>query len=290
MTKANALLLGLLLVTAPLLGGERPTEANAPEPAEAKAGGRAWIGVWLGDAVDGGVQVLAVVPGGPAESAGVRAGDVILAVDDRAAPGQSDLGSLLARRAPGDEVTLELLREGKTVQAELHAGHWNDRPTDGMFGAPPAPEPPPTIASRLRWRLGGALGIGAAEMTPELRRHFGAPVDAGVLVTGVADDSVAASAGLEVGDVVVDVGGEPVRAPRDIEDGTIRWSDDGTMRVRVIRDGSSRELSLAVKRTAHAAPGAVPKEAIRRSLRLEIERLQRRIEELQRTIDELGDD
>ena len=52
----------LLLATAAAAG----TQAQAPDDAGVdEHAGDAWLGIWLGDAVDGGVQVLAIVPGGP---------------------------------------------------------------------------------------------------------------------------------------------------------------------------------------------------------------------------------
>ncbi len=59
---------------------------------------------------------------------------------------------------------------------------------------------------------GGYLGVTLTELTPELRTHFGAPEEAGVLVSKVLEDSPAARAGLQVGDVISAVDGEAVGA------------------------------------------------------------------------------
>ena len=60
--------------------------------------------------------------------------------------------------------------------------------------APPAPRAP--RAPRLS---GGYLGVELVDLTPELREHFGAPRDVGVMVGRVEPGSPAARAGLEVG-------------------------------------------------------------------------------------------
>lgn len=65
------------------------------------------------------------------------------------------------------------------------------------------------ILDRLADR--GYLGVHLLELTPELRRHFGAPEDRGILVSRVAPDSPAAAAGVEVGDLIVSADGTPVR-------------------------------------------------------------------------------
>jgi C-terminal processing protease CtpA/Prc len=85
---------------------------------------------------------------------------------------------------------------------------------------------------------GGFLGVSTTELTPELRRHFGAPEEAGVLVAKVVDDSAAANAGVLVGDVLTAVGGESVastggllRTVSKLEPGTAvdleLWRDGG---------------------------------------------------------------
>ncbi len=56
----------------------------------------------------------------------------------------------------------------------------------------------------------GFLGVEASSLTPELRSHFGAPEDAGVILSRVLADSAAQAAGLAVGDVVTRVDGEEI--------------------------------------------------------------------------------
>jgi len=56
----------------------------------------------------------------------------------------------------------------------------------------------------------GYLGVGLVALTPELRAHFGAPEDAGLMVSRVEADSPAAGAGIAVGDILIAAGGEPV--------------------------------------------------------------------------------
>ena len=53
----------------PATVAEEPDEPSAP-----------WMGVFLGDAVDGGVQIVALVPGGPAQAGGLQRGDVLVRV------------------------------------------------------------------------------------------------------------------------------------------------------------------------------------------------------------------
>ncbi len=54
----------------------------------------------------------------------------------------------------------------------------------------------------------GFLGVETSSLTPELRQHFGVPDDAGLMISRVVENSAAAKAGLEVGDIVTRVDGE----------------------------------------------------------------------------------
>lgn len=63
---------------------------------------------------------------------------------------------------------------------------------------------------------GGFLGVELTPLTPELRSHFGVPEGAGVMVGKVMPDSPAARAGLAVGDVVTEVGGETVTSAGEL--------------------------------------------------------------------------
>ena len=103
--------------------------------------------------------------------------------------------------------------------------------------------------SRLHLRHGGGafLGVQLSELTPELRTHFGVPEDAGVMVGKLVDGSPAFRAGLEVGDIVTAVDGEPVasssalaRAIRDHEDGD-------TVVLEVWRDGRVQKISATLE-------------------------------------------
>ena len=83
---------------------------------------RAYLGVRIGDASSG-VYVGAVTPGGPADRAGIRAGDVITAVDGKATPDTGALATVLAGLQPGQTVDVQLTRAaGTTTTVSLTLG------------------------------------------------------------------------------------------------------------------------------------------------------------------------
>jgi membrane-associated protease RseP (regulator of RpoE activity) len=91
----------------------------------------------------------------------------------------------------------------------------------------------------------GYIGVRPIGMTPELREHFGAPKDEGVLVGSVEADSPAAKAGLEVGDIITAVGGEPVESPRELAR-LVRRRAGETLRFEIVRNRSAKTLSVTV--------------------------------------------
>ncbi len=69
----------------------------------------------------------AVVPGSPADDAGIREGDIIVKVNDQAIDGDHPLDATLSEYAPGDTVTIELLRGGESTTVQLTLGTRPDR-------------------------------------------------------------------------------------------------------------------------------------------------------------------
>ncbi|HXT21545.1 MAG TPA: PDZ domain-containing protein [Thermoanaerobaculia bacterium] len=88
----------------------------------------------------------------------------------------------------------------------------------------------------------GFLGVDLLELTPELRRHFQAGDDAGVLVAHVESGSPAANAGLAVGDVLVSIDGKPVKSSWSLRDLIAPRKAGDEVTLSVVRDGARREL------------------------------------------------
>ncbi|HKK00771.1 MAG TPA: ChaN family lipoprotein [Desulfuromonadales bacterium] len=87
------------------------------------------LGVYLDDA-GGNVTVRGVVPGSPAQKAGMRAGDVIKGFDGKAVHNAFDLIWALRQKHPGDEATLAIEREGKKLGATAHFPAAARKPAD----------------------------------------------------------------------------------------------------------------------------------------------------------------
>ena len=174
---------------------------------------RAWLGVYIQDIPAGmetrfgvsagqGVLVSDVVPGGPAAQAGIKAGDVITAIAGRAVGTTNDLQLEVMYRAVGEKVTVSILRDGVPIAVDVVLG---ERPEEVASSSPAAaPE-----QGREKF------GLTVQAITPELAAQYSLRRTTGVVVTKVASGSRAYWAGIEVGDVIVEVNREPVESISD---------------------------------------------------------------------------
>jgi serine protease Do len=98
------------------------------EAMEAEAGprsGRAWVG-FFPQAFDGGVIITGVVEGGPADRAGITRGDLVLSLDGQTVSSLRELYGALWRKAPGESVGLQILRDSAIRVVEVASGDRDD--------------------------------------------------------------------------------------------------------------------------------------------------------------------
>jgi len=154
----------------------------------------------LGWARSSGAVVQDITPGSPAERAGLRPYDVIVAIDGHAVANGDELIGLVASRQPGENVTLEVARDQRSFSALLKLAERPAGPRGGTAAAAPA----------ARQGL-PRLGMSARELDRDTARRMGAPDGLrGVVVWRVDAVSAAADAGVERGDVILEIGRQPV--------------------------------------------------------------------------------
>ncbi len=122
--------------------------------------------------------------------------------------------------------------------------------------APPAASPPPLPAAapmparapRAPRISGGYLGIELVDLTPELREHFGAGRETGVMVGRVEPASPAARAGLEVGDIVTRIGSDAVHDSWGFSGEVTAREGGESLELTVVRDRRVRQLVATLER------------------------------------------
>jgi len=150
-----------------------------------------------------GALVADVTPGGPASKAGIARGDVIVRWGDRRVQHSRELPLMVALTPPGTRVPVAVVREGR------------ERTVDVTVDRMPAEE---RRESRAPSRGGSleAWGLAVAALGRDDARRLGVKPGSGVIVTDVAEGSPADEAGVEPGDVVVEVNRRAVRSPADL--------------------------------------------------------------------------
>jgi serine protease Do len=146
-----------------------------------------------------GALVSQVVPGGPADKAGIEQGDVIVSFDGRMVDDSKDLPRIVASTTVGKTVTVKLLRDGKEVEGQAKVGEMEEENTTETEQSPIHP----------------SLGVTVQNLTPQIARELGLKKSAGVVVTGVEPGSPAAEASIQTGDVIQAVNRKPVRNVED---------------------------------------------------------------------------
>lgn len=162
-----------------------------------------------------GAIVTELDAGGPAARAGVREGDVIVAMDGRPIARASDLAHELGRRRPGEPVQIRVLRDGRPRDIGVVLDTLPSRDDDDHPAGPP----------RER-RAARAAGLRTSDAD-----GGGARVEAVDPDTTAADD-------LRPGDVVVEIDRRPVKSAADLADRLIAARRPGTVLLRVRRAGS----------------------------------------------------
>jgi putative serine protease PepD len=89
---------------------------------EVTASGRAFLGVRVATLLGGGVLVSSVDSGGPADRAGIKKGDLIVAVDKTPVASTDELAAVLAQIKPGATIAVKVVRDGKALTLDVKVG------------------------------------------------------------------------------------------------------------------------------------------------------------------------
>ncbi len=165
-----------------------------------------------------------LTPGGPAEKAGLKTGDVIRKLNGNTIEDANQLTAMVTNLTPGTVATLDILRDGQPITIKVTLG---ERPSD--------------LAARVGAGGGveeGALrGISVDNLTPTIRDQAGIPPNVmGVVITQVDPNSPAAQYGLQEGDVIESINRQPVRNVGDFK--KLAAQAKGQTLLRINRQGN----------------------------------------------------
>jgi serine protease Do len=200
-----------------------------------------------------GVVISSVVPDSPAAAAGLEAGDVIVGFDGEKVRNSRQLVSLVHAMDAGDLVDVEVKRDGRRESFETTLGERSPARLLEHFTMPRMPTMPnmPEIHAQLRQLMPQRfaqrprLGIKAEAMSDQLAAYFGADAG-GVLVGEVIEDTPAAVAGLQAGDVIVRLDGEELSDLADLRE-ALSDAEAGKSEIVIIRNKRERRLSVELE-------------------------------------------
>ncbi len=177
--------------------GSIGVEFNAtPNPALARVYG-----------VKNGVTISNVLPGMPAEKAGLKTGDTITSVNGKPVKSGDELVSYISAVKPGNKIELNYVRDGQQKQASVMVG---DRAK--MFGTRTDET---EEAENDNAPAPSKLGVNVRSLSREQADRLGIAANKGVVVTDVKPDSFAEDIGLLPGDVVTQINRQPVNSEDD---------------------------------------------------------------------------
>lgn len=173
----------------------------------------------------------------PAARAGIKTGDVVTAVGNEAVKTPKDLSRLVADLSPGDKRALTLWRDGKSIDVNVTIGGNDDSKQaandNGDGKVQPSSQP--------------SLGVGLANLTPDLRQQLNLPRGAeGAVVASVNPDKPAAAAGIQTGDIIVSVNDQPVHNAHDVQNAVAQAGKAGRKSVLLLIERGGDKTFVAV--------------------------------------------
>jgi serine protease Do len=218
---------------------------------------RGWLGVKIQSVTEDiaesmgldrprGALIADVTKTGPAEKAGIEAGDVVIAFNGRAVNQMRDLPRIVAETEIGKQVPVKLFRKGQEITVTAEVGRLEDgeKVVAQQGGTPPA-QPAPAVVT--------TLGMTITTLTDELRAKYKVDADIkGAIITEVAAEGPAADKRLEPGDVITEAGEKEVAGAADIPERVKEAETAGKSSVLLLvskggKQGEMRFIALKLK-------------------------------------------
>ncbi len=194
---------------------------------------RGWLGVYIQD-VDRdlakslglgkpqGALIAQVEKDGPAEKAGIKAGDVVIEFNNQAVVDASDLPHTVGLMSPGSKATAVLIRKERKREVTV------------LVGKRPGEDEPPTLATSV---AGDRIGLEVEPVADNLRQNWN--ITGGVTINQVYPDTPAEGAGLQSGDVIVQLGYKVISDIGDYHEVLAELPNKTPVAIRFFRRGRS---------------------------------------------------
>jgi len=175
-----------------------------------------------------GAIIADVVPGSPADKAGIKQGDVIIKYNGKIVDNASMLRNLVAETHPGTVVTITVLRDNKGIDLKVKIGELGKTEKHAKSGQLEAP-----------------LGLTVEKVTPKIAKEIGLRRVTGVIIKNVEPNSPAAKVGLEVSDIIFRVGNREVDNEREFSSLVSKYVKQGGV-VLLVRDHKTGQVGYVM--------------------------------------------
>ena len=224
-----------------------PSSPESPEPSDGT-----WLGVAVGDISsslakqenlkkDEGAYVQKVVKNSPADSAGIKKGDVIVEFNGKKISEADDLARAVRKTEPGEKAKVTLYRGGDKKELSVALRKQKRRTMSFSFA-------PRNISRRVVvFRNRSTVGLNIMPLNPQLAKYFEAPDGKGVLVTSVQEASAAEKAGFKAGDVLTKIEDESIDDVGDVREALEDHEAGDKVKFDILRKGSRQSLTVEVE-------------------------------------------
>jgi len=201
---------------------------------------RPWVGIGLQDLTEElmksfgvkekeGALISQVYEGSPAEKAGLKVGDVIVEIDGKKVKNSQDVVHEVLKREVDQQIRFEVIREAKRVEISVTTAQMPEK--IGERGP---------VKPKREW-----FGLRVSNVTPDIARQMGLTKTEGVVIIGVEPNSVAQSAGLRAGDIILEVNRQKILSENDYRSAMEKANPDQGALFLINREGSTFFLTLA---------------------------------------------
>ncbi len=182
------------------------------QPAEPAARG-GYLGL-TADSKNGGIEVLSVRAGGPADNAGVKPGDRIVSVGGAEVANLDEMGAIVEKVPTGSRVDMVVSRGGREQKVAITVAARDPAPAEAL----PSPLEEEMPEERALDQPRASLGVRALPVTTDLQRRYGLVVRRGAVIEFVQPGSPADRYGLPIGAAITAVDGVRIESPDDLAD------------------------------------------------------------------------
>jgi serine protease Do len=195
---------------------------------------------------DKGAEIQSITEGSAADKAGLKKGDVITKIDNKAIETHDDVAKTVKTHKPGDKVSVTFLRNNKTQTVTAELGKW--RGISAVSGMK-ADNWKAVVPPELPYAMGNGSFNGTIYVTgrPRLGMSIQDTEDGkGVKVLEVEDESNAAKAGIEVDDVILSVDDKEIKGTEDISKIVRDNNEKYSFNFKVLRDGKAKNIEVKI--------------------------------------------